>query len=401
MNTIESVYVPEIAPALKHPTILEKFDNLKNGESFLIVNDHDPIPLYYELKAEKGEVFEWTKIEDGPEVWKVEIKRTAGAKPSSGMTAIQESALTENVSELNVTLIEPKLKHPTIFKYFDELQPGEAFRILNDHDPKPLYYQMLGERGNVFTWEYLEKGPWWRVQIRKNDGNTETLGEIAAKDLRKAEVFKKCGLDFCCGGKKTVQQACAEKGIDSTKVEEELRQAQTTTSSRPLPYDEWNLDFLADYIVNTHHSYVRKTLPDIRAYALKVAGVHGSRHPELHNIRTLAEEIANELTEHMLKEEQILFPFIKKLVTAKNEEAELGPKGIGTVRNAGNRVQHVHGCEGGCRAQIRQLSRNDGLPDDAFASYKLLCKMPEEGEADRFTHIRLQDTIPSPAALKP
>ena len=70
MNTIDSLFVPELAPALKHPTVLRKFDNLKAGESFLLINDHDPIPLYYEMKAEKGDVFEWNKIENGPEVWR-------------------------------------------------------------------------------------------------------------------------------------------------------------------------------------------------------------------------------------------------------------------------------------------------------------------------------------------
>ncbi|HEU0111081.1 MAG TPA: DUF2249 domain-containing protein, partial [Flavisolibacter sp.] len=155
---IESLFVPDLQPAVKHPTILKKFDDLKSGESFLLINDHDPIPLYYEMKAEKGEVFQWQKLEDGPEVWKVQITKTGN---SSTVTKMEQQPATspENVFVLNVTLIEPKLKHPTIFRYFDELKPGEAFRILNDHDPKPLYYQMLGERGNVFTWEYLEKGP--------------------------------------------------------------------------------------------------------------------------------------------------------------------------------------------------------------------------------------------------
>ncbi|MBP9187788.1 MAG: DUF542 domain-containing protein, partial [Bacteroidia bacterium] len=190
---------------------------------------------------------------------------------------------TENI--LNVTLLEPRQKHPTIFVRFDELNEGETLTIHNDHDPKPLYYQLLGERGNIFIWEYLESGPeWWKVNItkRKSGESDETLGEIAAKDLRKAEVFKKYGIDFCCGGKKTVKEACAEKGIDVTVVEQELQQADKLISSHPIPYNEWNLDFLADYILNTHHTYVRKNLPDLVAYAKKVAEVHGSQHPELH-----------------------------------------------------------------------------------------------------------------------
>ena len=183
--------------------------------------------------------------------------------------------------------------------------------------PKPLYYQLLAERGNIFTWEYLEKGPVWRVKIKKNDGNVETLGEIATKDLRKAEIFKKYGLDFCCGGKKTVQQACAEKGIDVTKIEEELRNADKNPVTRPLPYNDWNLDFLADYIVNTHHSYVKNSLPELRTYAAKLARVHGGRHPELLPVQQIVEEIAQELTDHMVKEEMVLFPFVKELVSAK------------------------------------------------------------------------------------
>src|SRR5579872_3362584 len=98
----------------------------------------------------------------------------------------------------------------------------------------------------------------------------ETLGQIAAKDVRKAQVFKKYGLDFCCGGKKTVREACAEKGLDATRVEQELQQLALQRDARPVPYDEWDPAFLADYIVNTHHSYVRKSLPDIRAYSEKV-----------------------------------------------------------------------------------------------------------------------------------
>ncbi len=214
----------------------------------------------------------------------------------------------ENI--LNVTLLEPRQKHPAIFVRFDDLNEGETLTIHNDHDPKPLYYQLLGERGNIFTWEYLEQGPqWWKVDITKriSGENDETLGQIAAKDLRKAEIFKKYGLDFCCGGKKTVKQACAEKGLDVTKIEQELQLADKNPAARPLPYGDWSLDFLADYIVNTHHSYVKKTLPELRGYAAKVAGVHGNQHPELLPILQLVEEVNAELPEHMIKKKRFCF----------------------------------------------------------------------------------------------
>ena len=308
----------------------------------------------------------------------------------------------ENV--LNVTLIEPRLKHPTIFTRFDELEPGESLIIHNDHDPKPLYYQLLGERGNIFEWEYLEQGPqFWRVKISKkiSGENDETLGEIAANDVRKAEVFRKYGLDFCCGGKKTVKEACAEKGLDVTKVEQELQFADKNISTaRPLPYNEWNIDFLADYILNTHHSYVRKIIPDLRSYASKVASVHGSHHPELFAISQLTDEVCTELSSHMIKEENVLFPYIKQLVAAKNNGNPLPGKTFNSVQSPINIMEHEHEVVGNKLEQIRKLSNNFSLPEDACASYSYLYKTLEEFENDLHIHVHLENNILFPKALE-
>lgn len=307
----------------------------------------------------------------------------------------------ENI--LNVTLLEPRQKHPTIFVRFDELAEGESLTIHNDHDPKPLYYQLLGERGNIFVWEYLEQGPeWWKVKISKRitGESDETLGQIIAKDLRKAQVFKKYGLDFCCGGKKTVKEACAEKGIDVTKVEQELQQTNQLSSSRPLPYTDWSLDFLADYIVNTHHSYVTKNLPDLTAYAKKVMKVHGNHHPELIRIHQLVEEVTAELTAHLVKEEKVLFPYIKELVAAKNNTQPLHAAHFGTVQNPINMMEMEHELVGKNLAEIRELSNNYLLPEDACASYSLLYRMLDEFEEDLHLHIHLENNILFPKALE-
>ncbi|MBI4947117.1 MAG: iron-sulfur cluster repair di-iron protein [Bacteroidetes bacterium] len=307
--------------------------------------------------------------------------------------------LEENI--LNVTLLEPKKKHPTIFLRYDELKEGENLTIHNDHDPKPLYYQLLGERGNVFVWEYLEKGPeWWKVRITKRIAgeNDETLGQIAAKDLRKAQIFKKHGIDFCCGGKKTVKEACAEKGLDVTLIEQELQQADKTSHTRPMPYNEWSLDFLADYVVNIHHSYVRKYLPELSGYAEKVAKVHGEHHPELLPIHQLVETINAELTAHMMKEERILFPYIKELVASKNNAASLPPS-HGSVLGPINMMEMEHEMVGKNFEEIRTLSADYFLPQDACASYSLLYKMLQEFEEDLHMHIHLENNILFPKAL--
>jgi len=302
---------------------------------------------------------------------------------------------------LDVTLLEPRQKHPAIFARFDDLQQGESLMIFNDHDPKPLYYQLLGERGDIFTWEYLEQGPgWWKVKItRRRDGAmAETLGQIAAKDLRKAQVFKKYGLDFCCGGKKTVQQACEEKGLDVTRVEQELARAGAQRDSRPVPYDDWGLGFLADYIVNTHHSYIRKSLPDIRTYARKVMQVHGKHHPELVPVYELVEQIHAELDAHMAVEEKILFPYIKALAFA-GQGGRVDAELPFTAENPIRRMEVEHETVGQALGSIRQLTNDYALPEDACASYSLLYRMLEEFEEDLHLHVHLENNILFPKTL--
>jgi regulator of cell morphogenesis and NO signaling len=308
----------------------------------------------------------------------------------------------ENI--LDVTALIPREKHPTIFRRFEELAPGASLIIHNDHDPKPLYYQMLGELGNVFTWEYTEQGPeWWKVVLTKRIAGErdETLGDIAARDIRKAQIFRKYGLDFCCGGKKTVKEACAEKGLDVAAIEQELQQANSTViAARPLPYNDWDTAFLADYIVNTHHSYVRNTLPDLSAYAQKVAKVHGEQHPELLQISSLVEIIKAELLGHMAKEENILFPFIKKLVEAQKAGTPLENPYFGSVENPVRMMEMEHESAGEDLEQIRELSSNYALPKDACGSYTLLFKMLEEFESDLHIHIHLENNILFPKALE-
>lgn len=302
---------------------------------------------------------------------------------------------------IDVPSIEPRMKHATIFNVFDSLQGGESLIIHNDHDPKPLYYQLIGQRGDIFTWEYLQKGPEiWDIRVTKRkEEDQETVGQIAVKDLRKAEVFKKYGIDFCCGGKKTVRQICAEKGIDASLVEKELQEVGNQQKTNNHNFDDWNIDFLADYITNTHHSYVRKYLPEMVAYATKIASVHGGRHPELLEIKNLVNEIDEELTEHMIEEEKVLYPKIKNIVTAKNSGQPLSPDG----KDLGELVESLekeHDFIGRAFDKIRALSANYALPEDACASYSLTFKMLQEFEDDLHIHIHLENNILFPKAVK-
>ena len=295
---------------------------------------------------------------------------------------------------LNVTLLEPRYKHATIFQRYDALNEGEQITIHNDHDPKPLYYQLLGERGNVFTWEYLEEGPvWWKVRIRKRitGENEGTLGELAAEDLRKAAIFKRYGLDFSCGGKKTVKEACAEKGLDVTLLEQELQQVDKSPSSRSIPYDEWDLGFLADFILNTHHRYIRKNMPDIVTYSNKVTEVHSGRHPELMAINDLVKEVDQILTAHIQKEENILFPLIKEMEsTGKIVDSPHLP---GSLKQSLDTLELEHRLLLNKMESIGKFTDNYTLPSDSCASYALLYRHLEELEEDLQEHFHLENNI--------
>ncbi|HEY0899538.1 MAG TPA: iron-sulfur cluster repair di-iron protein [Sphingobacteriaceae bacterium] len=310
----------------------------------------------------------------------------------------------ETSNILDVTVIEPKFKHPTIFQKFDSLLPAESFILFNDHDPKPLYYQLLAERGQTFTWEYLESGPQvWRVQIGKKSaeaGQEETIGEMVTKDYRKAQVFKKLGIDFCCGGKKTLAEVSQKKGISLDQIKEELAAIENTGRQDGLPFDRWELDFLADYIINTHHEYVRESIPFMSELAAKVARVHGGRHPELVEVANVFMRIAQDLSLHMMKEEKILFPFVKELVSVKKAGGKLEEKAFGPVSSPIQVMEMEHEQAGEDLEEIRKLTSNYTLPADACNSYTILFKKLEEFENDLHKHVHLENNILFPKAIK-
>ncbi|MCK6692755.1 MAG: iron-sulfur cluster repair di-iron protein [Thermoanaerobaculia bacterium] len=303
---------------------------------------------------------------------------------------------------IDVTKIEPRLKHPTIFEQFDALKGGDTLVIHNDHDPKPLYYQMVAERGQVFDWEYLQEGPeTWEVRITRLRSGEQpaTIGELVAADYRKAEVFRKFGLDFCCGGKKSVEQACREKGLDVHALKKELADLDNQGGEKGQDFDQWALDTLADYIVDTHHRYVNESTPILYELTQKVARVHGDRHPELIDIADHFDAVAQELRMHMHKEERILFPYIKAMAEAEREGRPLPRAPFGPVQNPIRMMEAEHESAGGDMAAIQTLSGNYTPPADACTSYRVLFAKLQEFEQDLHQHIHLENNILFPKAV--
>jgi regulator of cell morphogenesis and NO signaling len=225
----------------------------------------------------------------------------------------------------------------------------------------------------------------------------ETIGQMVAKDFSKAAVFTKYGIDFCCGGKKGLRQVCYEKNLDFNKISEELEQSGRLLHANALPYQQWPLDFLAEYIVNVHHTYTRDKLPELAAYAAKVDAKHSSRNPELTVVKALIAELALELGSHLQKEENILFPMIARLVKAGQEGGGAIPMGI---EHPVHRMIMEHEQAGGILKKIRELTQDLTPPEYACITWRVFYETLAAFESDLHVHIHLENNILFPGALR-
>jgi len=232
------------------------------------------------------------------------------------------------------------------------------------------------------------------------DNSENSIGEMVAEDYRKAEVFKKFGIDFCCGGKDSLDYTCKRKGIDVGEVKQALKKLDNRQTNHPSQdYNNWQLDFLCDYIMNTHHKYVNDALPQLDEYSSKVARVHGDFHPEVVEIDRHYREVANELRMHMQKEEGLLFPYIKQLVNAKRRGESIPTPPFGSVRNPIKMMEMEHESAGGALQAINELSRGYNPPDEACNTYKVFYAKLQEFEQDLHQHIHLENNLLFPKAI--
>lgn len=226
----------------------------------------------------------------------------------------------------------------------------------------------------------------------------QTIGEVVAQDFRTAPVFEKYGLDFCCGGKQSIESACNDAGVDIEALLTALKQIEGEHKSN-IDYNAWPIDLLADYIEKTHHRYVVQQIPLLRAYLEKISHVHGDRHPELLEIKMLFDECAIELTSHMQKEEKVLFPFVRNMVSVKQSADANLTVPFGTVQNPIGMMMHEHDAEGERFRKIAQLSNQYALPADGCSTYKVAMDALKAFENDLHLHIHLENNILFPKAV--
>lgn len=227
----------------------------------------------------------------------------------------------------------------------------------------------------------------------------KTIGEIVADDFRTAGVFSQLGIDFCCKGNRTIDEVCNRKGIDKYVLLEEIERVKANNNNQGIDFKSWEMDLLIDYIEKKHHRYVEEKIPQLLLFLSKLEQVHGKNHPELFEIKNLFHQSANDLTQHMKKEELILFPFIKKMAEANRYHTAISNPPFGSVANPIEMMKEEHENEGERFEKIKTLTQNYTPPADACNTYKVTFKMLEEFETDLHAHIHLENNILFPRAI--
>ena len=227
---------------------------------------------------------------------------------------------------------------------------------------------------------------------------TKTVRELAVELPNAARVFEKLGVDYCCGGNIPFSEACQKAGLDPDEVLASIREEPTGAA----PAQDWAkapLAALARYIVEKHHSFTRSELARLEPLFSRVCAAHGERHPELAQMQKAFRALSAELQSHMMKEENILFPYLSEMEQAVLSGRPCPQPMFGTVRNPVRMMTLEHDSAGDELRELRRASGNYSVPTDACASYGELYRSLQAFEADLHTHIHLENNILFPRAV--
>ena len=219
--------------------------------------------------------------------------------------------------------------------------------------------------------------------------STMTVAEMAVAVPAALSVFNKYHIDYCCGGNRSLEDACVRMGLNPERIWEEISNSHVQQSAVPMRAELWSASLLADYIVQNHHDYVKNAIPEIEALLEKVCNAHGEDNIQLLNIRQDFADLAEELLNHMNKEELALFPAIKRLEAQGNSDHPLADN----LKAPISMMEHEHNIAGDLVKSIRVLSNNYTVPEFACPTYRVTYQKLKEFDTDLMTHVHLENNI--------
>jgi len=230
----------------------------------------------------------------------------------------------------------------------------------------------------------------------------QTVRDLAVAVPGATRVFEKLGIDYCCGGGQSLNDACLGAGVSVEEVLATLGRAKERDAGESTADAGWQKRTLAEltvHIIDKHHTYTRSELSRLDQLTDKVAGVHDRNHPELPKVRSAFQLLQKDLIPHMLKEEQVLFPYIQQLEEAVRDGRPAPTPFFGTVRNPVAMMLREHDTAGDLLRELRSTSDNYTVPPDGCISYKTLYEALQELERDLHQHIHLENNILFPRAV--
>lgn len=220
--------------------------------------------------------------------------------------------------------------------------------------------------------------------------SSQKIGEIVTKFPKSADILKEYRIDFCCGGDRPLITAIREQGLNEAEILDRINNLYEEVKSvktEDIDWEKESMSKLIDHVINTHHAYLGVELPIISELTTKILRVHGEGHPELSKVHKLFHSLKMELEQHLIKEEEIEFPLIKKYEENPSKEA------LEKILKIEKELEEEHVGAGDILKELRKITKDYTVPEDGCNSYRLTYKKLEELEADTFQHIHLENNI--------
>lgn len=237
----------------------------------------------------------------------------------------------------------------------------------------------------------------YRSKIDRN----ASVAAIVSEDYRAADVFRKYDIEYCCGGKYPLTIACQMKGVDEEAVIRELEYAlRDSNTSHTLNFNDWHIDFLTDFIVNVHHTYLRTALPRLKDYVDRFSEGHRKKFTYLDELQLVVSQLHRSFIPHLKEEEEIIFPYIKQIGHAYYNREPYASLLVRTLRKPVEDImKHEHDTTGRSIQRLRELTNHYTAPENACLSHKVTFHKLKEVDADISQHLHLENNILFPKAI--